>query len=276
VHAALPISATPAVAVAGLRAVEVLVTATAGIPVVLTDAPLGVGVLAASGEGVAPGASGAALLDGTLVGLLAGIVVLAVGARLALRTPRPVPLAAGTVPPAAGTVPPAAGTVRLGVAPVVRTGRVLAPWLVLVLVLALVLDPRLAGVTSLALLAVLAGALVVATARPVAASAHDPGATVRAVPRGARRALRPLTRPVPDARAAVRLHVLPVGRAERRAWRTAAVAGAGAAVVLLVAGSWVARPTATVGALVVGALLLAARAAAPRGLHAALVGTAYA
>ena len=260
---------TPAVAVAGLRAVEVLVTATAGIPVVLTDAPLGVGVLAASGEGVAPGASGAALLDGTLVGLLAGIVVLAVGARLALRTPRP-------VPPAAGTVPPVAGAVRLGAAPVVRTGRVLAPWLVLVLVLALVLDPRLAGVTSLALLAVLAGALVVATARPVAASAHDPGATVRAVRRGAGRALRPLTRRVPDARAAVRLHVLPVGRAERRAWRTAAVAGAGAAVVLLVAGSWVARPTATVGALVVGALLLAARAAAPRGLHAALVGTAYA
>ncbi|MTG91036.1 hypothetical protein GJV82_19150, partial [Cellulosimicrobium sp. BIT-GX5] len=197
-------AATPAVAVAGLRAVEVLVTATAGTPVVLRDAPLGVGVVAATGEGMTPGASGAVLLDGTLVGLLSGIVVLAVGARLALRTPRPVPLAAGTVPlaagtvpPAAWTVPPAAGAVRLGAAPVVRTGRVLAPWLVLVLVLALVLDPRLAGVTSLALLAVLAGALVVATTRPVAASAHDPGATVRAVRRGAGRALRPLTRRVP-------------------------------------------------------------------------------
>ncbi|WP_454728338.1 SCO7613 C-terminal domain-containing membrane protein [Cellulosimicrobium protaetiae] len=263
------VGAGPALAVAGVLAAEVLVTGTAGTAVTLDDAPLGVGVLSAGlwGEGVRGGTAGAALLDATIVGLLSALLVLLVAARLSLRTPVPVPF------------PRLAAARRLGAAPVVRTGRALGPWVLLALVVALVLDPRLAGVTSLALLALLAALLVVATARPVATGAPGsgtaPGALVRVVRRGIGRALRPASRRLPGPRTAVRRGVVPVGRAEARVWRAAAVAGAIAAVVLLVAGSWVTRPTATAGAVVVGALLLAARAAAPRGLHAPLVGTAY-
>ncbi|MFE6234832.1 SCO7613 C-terminal domain-containing membrane protein [Cellulosimicrobium sp. NPDC057862] len=263
------VGAGPALAVAGVRAAEVLVTGTAGTAATLDDAPLGVGVLSAGlwGEGVRGGTAGAALLDATIAGLLSALVVLLVAARLSLRTPVPVPF------------PRLAGARRLGAAPVVRTGRALGPWVQLALVVALVLDPRLAGATSLALLTLLAALLVVATARPVATGAPGsgaaPGALVRAVRRGLGRALRPAVRRLPGPRTAVRRGVLPVGRAEARVWRAAAVAGAIAAVLLLVAGSWVTRPTATAGAVVVGVLLLAARAAAPRGLHAPLVGTAY-
>ncbi|WP_455606268.1 SCO7613 C-terminal domain-containing membrane protein, partial [Cellulosimicrobium funkei] len=105
--------------------------------------------------------------------------------------------------------------------------------------------------------------------------ARAPGAVVRAGRRGRGRALRPVARLVPGPRTAVRHGLLPVGRSERRAAHAAAVAGTVLALVLLVAGSWVARPTATAGAVVVGLLLLAARAAAPRSLHAPLVGVAY-
>ncbi|WP_157446524.1 hypothetical protein [Cellulosimicrobium sp. TH-20] len=271
------VMAGPALALAGLRAAEVLVTPTAGTSAVLDDAPLGVGVLSAglAGEGTAPGTVGATLLDGTLVGLLSVLVVLLVAARLPLRTPRTAPLLGGAP--------------RLGTAPLVVTGRALAPWAALVLVLTLVLDPRLAGVTSLVLLALLVAVLLVATARPApaaapagtdrsaaaAAGAPSPGAVVRAVRRGLGRALRPVARLVPGPRTAVRHGLLPVGRSERRAVHAAAVVGAVLALVFLVAGSWVARPTATVGAVVVGLLLLAARAAAPRSLHAPLVGVAY-
>ncbi|KZM77584.1 hypothetical protein A0J59_03945 [Cellulosimicrobium sp. I38E] len=261
--------AGPALAVAGVRAAEVLVTGTAGTAATLDDAPLGVGVLSAGlwGEGVRGGTPGAALLDGTIVGLLSALVVLLVAARLSLRTPVPVP------------VPRLAGARRLGAAPVVRTGRALGPWVLLALVVALVLDPRLAGVTSLGLLALLAALLVVATARPVATGAAGggaaPGALVRAVRRALGRVLRPVARRLPGPRAAVRHGVGPVGRAEARAWYAAAVAGVIVSLLLLLAGSWVTRPTATAGAVVVGALLLAARAAAPRALHAPLVGTAY-
>ncbi|MGW6225565.1 hypothetical protein ACWFQT_00490, partial [Cellulosimicrobium cellulans] len=261
--------AGPALAVAGVRAAEVLVTGTAGTAATLDDAPLGVGVLSAGlwGEGVRGGTPGAALLDGTIVGLLSALVVLLVAARLSLRTPVPVP------------VPRLAGARRLGAAPVVRTGRALGPWVLLALVVALVLDPRLAGVTSLGLLALLAALLVVATARPVATGAAGggaaPGALVRAVRRALGRVLRPVARRLPGPRAAVRHGVGPVGRAEARAWYAAAVAGVIVSLLLLLAGSWVTRPTATAGVVVVGALLLAARAAAPRALHAPLVGTAY-
>ncbi|MFB8228870.1 SCO7613 C-terminal domain-containing membrane protein [Cellulosimicrobium sp. NPDC055967] len=280
------VGAGPALAVAGVRAAEVLVTGTAGTAATLDDEPLGVGVLSAGlwGEGVRGGTVGAALLDGTLLGLLSALVVLLVAARLPLRTPVPVPL------------PRLAGVRRLGAAPVVRTGRALGPWMLLALVVALVLDPRLAGVTSLVLLALLAALLVVVTARPVTTARPDghragltagagdpgvvaggaaPGAIVRAVRRGFGRALRPVAGVIPAPRAVLRHGVVPVARAETRVWHAAAVAGAIAAVLLLVAGSWVARPTATAGAVVVGGLLLAARAAAPRGLHAPLVGTAY-
>lgn len=263
------VGAGPALAVAGVRAAEVLVTGTAGTAATLDDAPLGVGVLSAGlwGEGVRGGTPGAVLLDGTIVGLLSALVVLLVAARLSLRTPVPVPF------------PPHAGARRLGAAPVVRTGRALGPWVLLVLVVALVLDPRLAGVTSLALLALLAALLVVATARPVATGAPEggaaPGALVRAVRRGLGRAVRPAVRRLPGPRAAVRRGVVPVGRAEARVWYAAAVVGTIVSVLLLVAGSWVTRPTVTAGAVVVGGLLLAARAAAPRGLHAPLLGTAY-
>lgn len=272
------VMAGPALALAGLRAAEVLVTPTAGTSAVLDDAPLGVGVLSAglAGEGTAPGTVGAALLDGTLVGLLSVLVVLLVAARLPLRTSR-------TAPPLLGGMP------RLGTAPLVVTGRALAPWAALALVLTLALDPRLAGVSSLVLLALLAAALLVATARPAPAAAPagtdrsaaavagapSPGAVVRAVRRGLGRALRPVARLVPGPRTAVRHGLLPVGRSERRAAHAAAVAGTVLALVLLVAGSWAARPTATAGAVVVGLLLLAARAAAPGALHAALVGVAY-
>lgn len=264
------VGAGPALAVAGVRAAEVLVTGTAGTAATLDDAPLGVGVFSAGlwGEGVRDGTAGAALLDGTIVGLLSALVVLLAAARLPLRTPVPVPF------------PRLAGSRRLGAAPVVRTGRALGPWVLLVLVVALVLDPRLAGVTSLTLLTLLAAVLLVATARPVATGAPAggaaPGALVRAVRRGFGRAVRPIVRRLPGPRAAVRHGVVPVGRAEARVWHAAAVAGTIVAVVLLVAGSWVTRPTAAAGAVVAGALLLAARAAAPRGLHAPLVGTAYA
>ncbi|MDF2807564.1 MAG: hypothetical protein K0S43_2510, partial [Cellulosimicrobium sp.] len=264
------VGAGPALAVAGVRAAEVLVTGTAGTAATLDDAPLGVGVFSAGlwGEGVRDGTAGAALLDGTIVGLLSALVVLLAAARLPLRTPVPVPF------------PRLAGSRRLGVAPVVRTGRALGPWVLLVLVVALVLDPRLAGVTSLTLLTLLAAVLLVATARPVATGAPAggaaPGALVRAVRRGFGRAVRPIVRRLPGPRAAVRHGVVPVGRAEARVWHAAAVAGTIVAVVLLVAGSWVTRPTAAAGAVVAGALLLAARASAPRGLHAPLVGTAYA
>lgn len=268
------VMAGPALALAGLRAAEVLVTPTAGTSAVLDAAPLGVGVLSAglAGEGTAPGTVGATLLDGTLVGLLSVLVVLLVAARLPLRTSR-------TAPPLLG------GTPRLGTAPLVVTGRALAPWAALALVLTLALDPRLAGVMSLVLLGLLAAALLVVTARPAAAAAPagtdpsagapSPGAVVRAVRRGLGRALRPVARLVPGARTAVRHGLLPVGRSERRAAHAAAVAGTVLVLVLLVAGSWVARPTATAGAVVVGLLLLAARAAAPRSLHAPLVGVAY-
>lgn len=257
------VMAGPALALAGLRAAEVLVTPTAGTSAVRDAAPLGVGVLSAglAGEGTAPGTVGATLLDGTLVGLLSVLVVLLVAARLPLRTSR-------TAPPLLG------GTPRLGTAPLVVTGRALAPWAALALVLTLALDPRLAGVSSLVLLALLAAVLLVATARP-APAAPSPGAVVRAVRRGLGRALRPVGRLVPGPRTAVRHGLLPVGRSERRAAHAAAVAGTVLALVLLVAGSWVARPTATAGAVVVGLLLLAARAAAPRSLHAPLVGVAY-
>ncbi len=279
------VGAGPALAVAGVRAAEVLVTGTAGTAATLDDAPLGVGVFSAGlwGEGVRGGTAGAALLDGTLVGLLSVLVVLLVAARLPLRTPVPVPF------------PHLAGSRRLGAAPVVRTGRALGPWVHLALVVALVLDPRLAGVTSLLLLALLAALLVVVTARPVTTARPDghragptagagdpgvgggaaPGAIVRAVRRGLGGALRPVARVLPAPRTVLRHGVVPVGRAEARVWHAAAVAGTIAAVLLLVAGSWVARPTATAGAVVVGGLLLAARAVAPRGLHAPLVGTAY-
>lgn len=272
------VMAGPALALAGLRAAEVLVTPTAGTSAALDDAPLGVGILSAglAGEGTARGTVGATLLDGTLVGLLSVLVVLLVAARLPLRTPR-------TAPPLLGGAP------RLGTAPLVVTGRGLAPWAALALVLTLALDPRLAGVTSLVLLALLAAALLVATARPAtvaapvgtdrsaaaAAGAPSPGTVVRAVRSGLGRALRPVARLVPGPRTAVRHGLLPGARSERRAARAAAVVGAVLALVLLVAGSWVARPTATVGAVVVGLLLLAARAAAPRSLHAPLVGVAY-
>ncbi|MGX1573592.1 SCO7613 C-terminal domain-containing membrane protein [Cellulosimicrobium funkei] len=268
------VMAGPALALAGLRAAEVLVTPTAGTSAVRDAAPLGVGVLSAglAGEGTAPGTVGATLLDGTLVGLLSVLVVLLVAARLPLRTSR-------TAPPLLG------GTPRLGTAPLVVTGRALAPWAALALVLTLALDPRLAGVMSLVLLGLLAAALLVVTARPAAAAAPagtdpsagapSPGAVVRAVRRGLGRALRPVARLVPGARTAVRHGLLPVGRSERRAAHAAAVAGTVLVLVLLVAGSWVARPTATAGAVVVGLLLLATRAAAPRSLHAPLVGVAY-
>ncbi|WP_442321066.1 SCO7613 C-terminal domain-containing membrane protein [Cellulosimicrobium funkei] len=267
------VMAGPALALAGLRAAEVLVTPTAGTSAVLDAAPLGVGVLSAglAGEGTAPGTVGATLLDGTLVGLLSVLVVLLVAARLPLRTPRTAPLLGGAP--------------RLGTAPLVVTGRALAPWAALALVLTLALDPRLAGVTSLVLLALLVAALLVVTARPApaaapagtdpSAGAPSPGAVVRAVRRGLGRALRPVARLVPGARTAVRHGLLPVGRSERRSAHAAAVAGTVLVLVLLVAGSWVARPTATAGAVVVGLLLLAARAAAPRSLHAPLVGVAY-
>ncbi|WP_264030798.1 SCO7613 C-terminal domain-containing membrane protein [Cellulosimicrobium sp. SH8] len=269
------VGAGPALAVAGVRAAEVLVTGTAGTAAALDDTPLGVGVFSSGlwGEGVRGGTAGAALLDGTLVGLLSALVVLLVAARLPLRTPSPVPF------------PHLAGARRLGAAPVVRTGRALGPWVLLALVVALVLDPRLAGVTSLLLLALLAALLVVVTARPAATGAPGgaaapgggaaPGALVRAVRRGFGRAVRPAVRRLPDPRTAVRRGVVPVGRAEARVWYAAAVAGTIVTVLLLVAGSWVTRPTATAGAVVVGALLLAARAVVPRGLHAPLVGTAY-
>jgi len=131
----------------------------------------------------------------------------------------------------------AAGRLDLdGPRAVTTAGRATAPWLALALVLGLVLDLRLAGVMSLVLLAVLAAALLVAGTRPRA---------VAAVGEGAR-------------------------------WRTTAVAGVFVATALLLLGSWTARPTATAGAVAVGALLLAARAAVPRGARAPLVAAAYA
>lgn len=254
------LGALPALALSGLRAADVLLTGTDGTAATLDDAPLGVGPLDPRAWGdqgfVTTG------LVATHVALAAALVVTFVAGRLALRT--------------AGRLPAPA---RRTAAPVVRLGRTLAPWLALVLVLGLVVDPRLAASTSLVLLALLAAALVVATARPAAPPVGQPrpGAAVRAVRRRVAAALRPAVgHLVPTPRTAVRRGLALVGPAERRVARAAALAGLVAAVVLLLAGSWVARPTAAAGAAVVGLLLLGARAVAPRPAHAALVGAAYA
>ncbi len=290
------LGALPALALTGLRVVDVLVTGTASTATTLDDAPLGVGPF----DPVAWGSGGSvtAVLVATHVGLAAALVVTLVAGRLALGAPGlapPRPASPGPGGAHPGGARPGAvrtGPVRRVAAPVVRLGRALAPWLALVLVLGLVLDPRLAALTSLVLLALLAAALVVVTARPAGPvvpvgpagapapagtpAQAAPGVLVRAVRRALAAALRPVGETLlPTPRAAVRRGVAPVGSAERRVWRATALAGLVAAVVLLLAGSWVARPTATAGAVVVGLLLLAARAVAPRPAHAVLVGSAY-
>ncbi|WP_285101830.1 hypothetical protein [Promicromonospora sp. MEB111] len=162
----------------------------------------------------------------------------------------------------------AAGRPDRPAAPLVRTARGLAPWATVGLGVTAALHARLAAVTSLALLAVLAAVLLAATAEP-ARSWRGLRAVVTAVRAGAdglRRATR-LT---------VRLGGSAMSPQEGATWRPAALTGACAALVLLTVGSWQSRPTVLVAAAVVVPLALAARAALPRVSHPALVGGAYA
>ncbi|MCB7135629.1 SCO7613 C-terminal domain-containing membrane protein [Cellulosimicrobium marinum] len=202
--AVLGVLGLPAVSGLAARVLDVLAGSLTGTTATLGPAPLGTGAawaLPVGGVGSPPSAVTAVHL---------GLVVL---------------VAASVV----------AGRTRLGV--VRAVGRGAAPWLTLALLLGLVLDPRLAGVTSLVLLVVLAvAALVGATRGPVARAAAGSGF-------------------VP--------------------WRAAAVTGTFVATGLVLAGSWTSRPTALLGGVAVGGLLLAARAAVPRAAHAPLVGVAY-
>ncbi|WP_454042011.1 SCO7613 C-terminal domain-containing membrane protein [Cellulosimicrobium sp. Marseille-Q8652] len=185
-----------------------------------------------SADGAASTSWAGPLVTGVHVGVLALLVVALVAGRLALGSPSVLAAATPGSPAIPGT---AAGRVRTD-SPVTTGGRATAPWFALALVLGLVLDPRLAGVSSLVLLAVVAALLLVACTRRRVATAGG----------------------------------------EVARWRTVGVVGVFAATGLLLVGSWTSRPTATVGAVAVGALLLAARATVPRSTHAALVATAYA
>ncbi|WP_435738004.1 hypothetical protein V5D56_05260 [Cellulosimicrobium sp. PMB13] len=178
------------------------------------------------------------LVTGVHLGVLALLVVAVVAGRLTLGTQRPAttgsPAAPGSLSAPGWPVAPRR-TVTTG-SPVTTGGRATAPWFALVLVLGLVLDPRLAGVSSLVLLTALAALLLVAcTRRRVAAAGGE------------------------------------VAR-----WRVVGVVGVFAATGLLLVGSWTSRPTATAGAVAVVALLLAVRGAVPRPAHAPLVAAAYA
>lgn len=162
----------------------------------------------------------------------------------------------------------AAGTTVARTAPVVRTARLLAPWAVLALVVVAALDPRLSAATSLTLLAVLAAVLLAATA--------DPGRSwrpLRPVVTGTRAGLVALRQ---ASGVALRFGGSPMNRDETPPWRTAAVGGACAALVLLTLGSWQTRPTVLAAAGAAVPLVLAARAALPRTAQPALVGGAYA
>jgi hypothetical protein len=169
------------------------------------------------------------------------------------------------------------GTIALAVvtllaARLARRGRrveaVVAPVAVLLAAFGLALDPRLAIAFSLAALAVLAFALVAATADRSAAW----------------RALRPA---VVTAQGAVRALVRTSGRlrsiggtgvtgADLRLARATALTGAFVATGMLLAFSWASRPTAAAGALVVCALLLSLRAVLRPTTHPWLVGAGYA
>ncbi|WP_129782776.1 SCO7613 C-terminal domain-containing membrane protein [Promicromonospora panici] len=162
----------------------------------------------------------------------------------------------------------AAGTTATRTAPVVRTARVLAPWVTVVLVLAAALHPGLSAATSLALLAGLAAVLL--------AAAADPARSWRG--------LRPVVAGVRSGFDAVRRAsgvLARVGGAPMRpdevpSWRAAALTGACVALGLLALGSWQTRPTVLAASVVVVPLVLAGRAALPRPAHPALVGGAYA
>ncbi|MGI5188992.1 SCO7613 C-terminal domain-containing membrane protein [Promicromonospora sp. CA-289599] len=169
------------------------------------------------------------------------------------------------------------GTVALAVvtllaARLARRGRrfeaVVAPVAVLLAAFGLALDPRLAIAFSLAAVAVLAFALVAATAdRSVAWRTLRPAVvTVQ----GAVRAL---------VRASGRLRSIGgtgVTGADLRPARATALTGAFVATGMLLAFSWASRPTAAVGALVVCALLLSLRAVLRPTTHPWLVGAGYA
>ncbi|WP_251152295.1 hypothetical protein [Cellulosimicrobium sp. Marseille-Q4280] len=203
------------------RALDVVARAAAGPDVRLGTAPLGSDAWwTQSAVGAESTFWAGPLATGVHVGVLALLVVALVAGRLPL----------GTQGPAVTGGPVATGS------PVTTAGRATAPWFALALVLGLVLDPRLAGVSSLVLLATLATVLLVACARRRVATAG--GDVAR--------------------------------------WRVAGIVGVFAATGLLLVGSWSSRPTATLGAVAVVALLLAVRRAVPRPAHAPLVAAAYA
>ncbi|GAB4086955.1 hypothetical protein GCM10028784_35850 [Myceligenerans cantabricum] len=148
-----------------------------------------------------------------------------------------------------------------------RLERSAAPFLTVFAAVGLALHPSLLAVTTLVLLALLGLVLVAATAD--------------------RQTAWPRLRPVVDvvqvtgralARAAERPRVLgarPVTAVERRVARHAALTGGLAVIVLLGVSSWLSRPTAAAGALVVCGLVLALRGTLPRAAHPWLAGVAY-
>jgi hypothetical protein len=169
------------------------------------------------------------------------------------------------------------GTIALAVvtllaARLARRGRrveaVVAPVAVLLAAFGLALDPRLAIAFSLAAVAVLAFALVAATADRSAAWGTLRPAVVTV--QGAVRAL---------VRASGRLRSTGgtgVTGADLRLARATALTGAFVATGMLLAFSWASRPTAAAGALVVCALLLSLRSVLRPTTHPWLVGAGYA
>ena len=168
-----------------------------------------------------------------------------------------------------GTV--ALAAVTLLAARLARPGRrveaVVAPAVVLLAAVGVVLDPRLLPAVSLAAVALLGFTLVAATAdRAIAWRGLRPA--VVAV-QGATRAL---------VRVSGRLRVIGgtgFTGADLRLARATALTGAFAAIVLLLVLSWVSRPTAAAGALVVCGLLLSLRGVLHPGNRPWLVGAGY-
>ncbi|PUB29073.1 hypothetical protein C8K30_103499 [Promicromonospora sp. AC04] len=159
----------------------------------------------------------------------------------------------------------AARLVRPGQRP--RAENFVAPWAVLLAVIGVALDPRLLAVVSLAALAVLASVLVAATADR--STAWRGLRTVVAAAHGTTRAL---------VRASGHLRVIGgtgVTGADLRLARIVALTGAFVVTGMLLAYSWVSRPTAAAGALVVCALLLSLRGTLRAPAHPWLVGAGY-
>ncbi|MBD8079629.1 SCO7613 C-terminal domain-containing membrane protein [Cellulosimicrobium arenosum] len=275
--------ALPALLAPVVRVLGTLADVTANGPArVLDTAPLGL----AGSSGLDGGSSvfDPAAVSLTLLTLLVVVLVALVAARLPVLRPA-VPATTGPRADAPGPLVPGAPALRP--VPVVAAGRATAPWFALLLVLGAVLDERLAPVTTFVLLALLAAVLVVVTARPastapsaLSAPATDPaaptaGVLVRAVRRRAGRVLRPASAAAEGARRALRrAGATAQVDVERARWRAAGVSALFVATALTVLVSWDARSTATVGGLVVAALLLGARASVPRAVRPALVAIA--